>query len=287
VRKQGPNPADAERRRGLNVPIRTQSLTPDERDLLALVVAPGGALRTLALLRAILVKRRDPDLYRRIVLTDTMNQVVGKSALYNRDVLEISDFDNVYAEGFTDRGARVVRMRREPLKPKRGHGPAPIVSSASFASPVSYSSLHIPAPDKAFDLVFGTNVLSSVQDSDALIDELVRVTRPGGSLYLQNATWLSPWGGRETYPLDLFSDNLARRRHVRRHGHSPRTVHRNNYFRIRVRQVMKKLREDPRLVVVNAHPRYLPESFGWLLRVPVLNELVTMSLVVTLERTSD
>ncbi len=287
VRNDDQDAADTERRRGLNVPISAQSLTTDERDLLPLVVAPGGPLRTLALLRAILIKRRDPDLYRRIVLTDTMNQVVGKSPLYNRNVLEIADLGTSYAEGFTERGARVIRMRRELTPLKRGDRQAPIVPSESLTSEMSYTPMRIPAPDKSFDLVFGTNVLSSVENPDALIDELVRVTRPGGSIYLQNVTWFSPWGGRETSPWHLLSGNLARRLYTHKHGHAPRNSYLNNFFRMRISEVMQSLREDPRLVVVSAHPRYLPESFGWLLRVPVLNELITMSLVVTLERTSD
>ncbi|NBV27167.1 MAG: methyltransferase domain-containing protein [Actinobacteria bacterium] len=216
-----------------------------------------------------------------------MNQVVGKSPLYNRNVLEIADFDTSYAEGFIERGARVVRMRREPTPPKRGRGQVPTVSSEALTPDMSYTPLRIPATDKAFDLVFGTNILSSVEDPDALIDELVRVTRPGGSICLQNATWFSPWGGRETSPWHLLSGNLARRLYTHKHGHAPRNVYLDNFFRLRISEVMQSLREDPRLVVVSAHPRYLPESFGWLLRVPVLNELLTMSLVVTVERTAD
>jgi hypothetical protein len=50
---------------------------------------------------------------------------------------------------------------------------------------------------------------------------------------------------------------------------------------------MAHLHGDPRLVVVGAHPRYLPETFGWLLRVPILNELITMNLVIRLERKFD
>jgi hypothetical protein len=64
-------------------------------------------------------------------------------------------------------------------------------------------------------------------------------------------------------------------------------VYSQNFFRIRISEVMESLRDDPRIVVVSAHPRYLPESFGWLLRIPLVNELLTLSLVVTLERTAD
>jgi arabinofuranan 3-O-arabinosyltransferase len=278
---------EMERRRGLNIPVSAESLMTDERDLLPLVVAPNGALRSLALLRAALVKRRDPDLYRRIVLTDAMNQVVGKSPLFNRNVLEIADFETSYAEGFVERGARVTSMRRETPQPRRGFVNIADVSTDSVRPNLAYTPLQIPSEDKSFDLVFATNVLSSVEEPEALINELVRVTRPGGSIYLQNSTWFSPWGGRETSPWHLISGSFARRRYSRKHGHLPRNVYSQNFFRIRISDVMESLRDDPRIVVVSAHPRYLPESFGWLLRVPIANEMLTMNLVVTLERTSD
>ena len=278
---------DSERRRGLNVPISAQSLTTDERDLLPLVVAPRGALRTLALLRAILVKRRDPDLYRRIILSDTMNQVVGKSPLYNRNLLEITDFDTSFAEGFVERGARVTQMRRDLLPSSSDAESALDAMGTPLAPEIAYTPLRIPATEKSFDLVFGTNVLSSVEEPVALINELVRVTKLGGSIHLQDTTWYSPWGGKETSPWHLISGSLARRLYVRRNHKAPRNEFQRNFYQIRIREVMRSLHDDPRIVVVSAHPRYLPESFGWVLRVPVLNELVTMSLSVTLERVSD
>jgi len=287
VRTENQDSAITERRRGLNVPISVKSLTADERDLLPLVVAPGGALRTLALFRALLVRRRDPDLYRRIVLTDTMNQVVGKSPIYNRNVLEISDFGTLYAGGFIERGARVVRMRRELNPAIPNNRVNSTVTSESLNSDASYTVQRIPALDKTFDLVFGTNVLSSVKNPNALIDEIVRVTRPGGSIYLQNATWFSHRGRRGISPWHLLPGDLAGRRDTHKNARARRHSELDNSFPMRISAVMHSLRADPRLVVVSAHPRYLPERFGWLLRVPVLNELVTINLVVKLERTSD
>ena len=278
---------ETERRRGLNVPVSAQSLSTDERELLPLVVAPRGALRSLALLRAILVKRRDPDLYQRIVFADTMNQVVGKSPLYNRNLLEITDFDISFAEGFVERGARVTQMRRDQAP--FGDGPASVLNpeGAQQATRLEYSPLEIPTDDKSFDVVFATNALSSVEEPVALVNELIRVTKPGGSIHLQDATWYSPWGGRETSPWHLISGNLARRLYIRKYRRAPRHDYQRNFFQVSVRDAMKAFHDDPRIVVVSAHPRYLPESFGWLLRVPVLNELATMNLSVTLERVSD
>jgi hypothetical protein len=274
-----------ERRRGLNIPTRSEAHAVDERDLLPLIVATNGFQRSLALFRAILIKRRDPDLYQRIILTDSVNQVIGKSPLFNRTVLEMADFPTSYPNGFSERGARVTSMRRE--LPQQGRRfdlgttqPAQAGAPQDFYTPVS-----IPADDDAFDLVFATNVLSSVEDPIVLLNEMIRVTRPGGSLYIQNATWYSPWGGRETSPRHLISGAYARQAYYRKHGHYPRNSYGVNFFKLTIPTLMRALHDDPRLVVVSEHPRYLPESFGWLLRIPVVRELVTVNLVVHLEKT--
>ena len=268
----------AERRRGLNIPIRPQSLTVVERNLLPLIVATHGFQRSLALARAILVKRRDPDLYHRIILTDSMNQVIGKSPLYNRNVLEISDFANAYGEGLADRGARVTSIRRQTPQTSRRY------DRSGVEPDVVYTALSIPFPDAAYDLVFATNVFSSVDEPVTLLNEMVRVTRPGGSIYIQNEAWFSPWGGRETSPRHLISGAYGRQAYYRKHGHYPRSSYGVNFFRLSISKLLRLLHEDPRLVVVSEHPRYLPESFRWLLKVPVVCELVTINLVVHLEK---
>ena len=37
-------------------------------------------------------------------------------------------------------------------------------------------------------------------DPMGLIEEMIRVTRPGGLVYLSFTNWYSPWGGHEMSP---------------------------------------------------------------------------------------
>jgi hypothetical protein len=48
---------------------------------------------------------------------------VGRTAIFNRSVLEIADSDNTYANGLVERGGRVTSMRRE-VPTSRRRGPA-------------------------------------------------------------------------------------------------------------------------------------------------------------------
>jgi len=53
----------------------------------------------------------------------------------------------------------------------------------------------IPYPDASFDLVYSSNVLEHVRDPQAVIDEAVRVLKPGGDLLIVVPNYGSWWEG--------------------------------------------------------------------------------------------
>jgi SAM-dependent methyltransferase len=113
------------------------------------------------------------------------------------------------------------------------------------------SALRLPFATGAVDVCFSSNVLEHVADWEAMLAEMVRVTRPGGVVFVSFTNWLSPWGGHETSPWHYLGGHRAARG----------------------------------AVLVDAVPRYLP---GWarpLLRVPVLREFLTWNLLLVLRRT--
>jgi SAM-dependent methyltransferase len=276
-------PEQPTRRRGLNVPLKEAKEGPDEREFLDVLVAPRGPLRTFALVRAQLSRRRNPAIYEKVRVADALNQVVGQAPLYNRDILEISSTGTKLAEPLTQRGARVVTMRR--AIPVRQRGAAAVTVPAPSDDP-TYTNQAIDAPDEAFDLVYATNVLSSVREPDAILDEMIRVTRIGGAIVIHNLTWWSPWGGYETSPWHLLSGNLALARYEKKHGQRPPLVYGATLFRWRIRELTKYMKNDPRVAIVQAGPYWLPSGFSWLLKVPVIREIVTLNVAVRLERIS-
>jgi SAM-dependent methyltransferase len=58
----------------------------------------------------------------------------------------------------------------------------------------------LPVRDGCADICFSSNVLEHVADPIGLIGEMIRVTRPGGLIYLSFTNWYSPWGGHEMSP---------------------------------------------------------------------------------------
>ena len=269
-----------ERRRGLNVPESQRAISADEKELLDVVVAPRGLLRTFALIRAQFNRRRNPVLFEKIRVADAINQVVGQTPLYNRDVLEMSPVGSPLSDALVQRGARLVTMRRSSPVRRRNQ-----TSHVEFGGP-TYNNQSMEADDESFDLVYATNALSTVNGVDALLDEMIRVTRIGGTIVIHNATWWSPWGGFETSPWHLLSGNFARSRYQRKNGMPPTHSYGVTLFRLRIRDVLSYFAHDPRVVVVAAGPYWLPDAFGWLVKVPLLREIVTLNLSVRVERTS-
>ena len=246
-----------ERRRGLNMPeLRLSSSSPAETDLLDIVVAPRGLLRTFALARAQFNRRRNPALFEKVRTTDTINQIVGTAPLYNRRVLHLSHQPQSFGEILEQRGARVTTVVRATPPAQRGYVPP---NESAGSSDGHYTVLTIPAREKSFDLVYATNVLSSVPDSIPLLNEMIRVTQPGGAIVIHNATWWSWWGGFETSPWHLISGSLARRRFIRKHQSHPVNSFGFTLFRYRIKDIVNYLESDDRVVVVAAGPYWLPD----------------------------
>ena len=277
----GPTPEDGvPRRRGLNVPATAPSVVPEATEIET--IPHSGLSRSLFLLRAILKNRDNPVEWQSIVSEDSINQIVGKTPIFNRRVLDISDFSVGHAMVLVERGAHVTAMRREPPATKRALEDETLPPHVGAV--LEFTPNHIPAPDHAFDLVFATNVLSSVENPGQLLAELVRVTRPGGTLYLQNVLWYSILGGRETSPWHLVSGRVAYRHYVKRHGREPVNRFGLNFFKLTPRALTKLIATHPELAVFIVGPRYLPMRWSWTVHVPLLRTLMIQDLVVVAER---
>ena len=186
------------RRRGLNVADGPPPPVPEGEEPPPMIIPSSGLRRTYFLFRSAIALRHEPEELQALNAQDSINQVVGKTAIFNRDVLDISDAAQSNAESLTQRGARVTTMRREVPTSRRAFS-AP-TTDVEFVEHIEFTPLHIPAPDNSFDLVFATNIFSCVAEPGVLLEELVRVTRHGGTIYIQNLMWYSVWGGRETSP---------------------------------------------------------------------------------------
>ena len=114
--------------------------------------------------------------------------------------------------------------------------------------------------------------------------EMLRVTRPGGLVFISYTTWWGPWGGHETAPWHYLGGRQARRRYAGATVTSPRTSSVSPSSRSRSPTACAGSRSQQDADVVHVLPRYNPWWSRWLLHVPVVREVVTWNLVLVLRK---
>ncbi len=90
--------------------------------------------------------------------------------------------------------------------------------------------MQLPFADDSFGVTYSSNVLEHVSEPWTMADEMVRVTRPGGLVFLSYTLWYGPWGGHETAPWHFLGGHRAARRYEKKHGHPPKNVFGTSLF---------------------------------------------------------
>lgn len=146
------------------------------------------------------------------------------------------------------------------------------------------SGMRLPFRDECLDLCYSSNVLEHVPDPWQMADEMLRVTRPGGVVFISYTVWFGPWGGHETAPWHYLGGRFARRRYRRTHGHEPKNRFGESLFAVTVRAGLDWARSQSDAEVVDLVARYNPRWAQWLIRVPLVREVVTWNLVLVLRK---
>ena len=220
--------------------------------------------RSVRLLRAFRTEQAQPAAYYASLARDTSRQLSQYQNLTGRLVVDVGGGPGFFVREFRAAGARALCLDTDSgelaAMGRPGHGSA--VGSA----------LRLPLASGVADVCFSSNVLEHVADWQAMLAEMVRVTRPGGIVFVAFTNWLSPWGGHETSPWHYLGGERAARRYQRRHGKPPKNQYGRSLYPVSVASALSWARSAPGAALVDAVPRYLP---GWtrpLLRVPVLRE---------------
>lgn len=231
-----------------------------------------GLGRSVHLFKSFLVEQTDPDRFYGDLANDSVLTLADHTPLDGRFVLDIGAGPRQFAEAFRQRGARYVAVDHDST-----------VSSVADGG-VTGSAMALPFADACADVVFSSNLLEHVPDFESVADEMVRVTRPGGVLYLSYTNWWSPWGAHEASPWHWLGNGYAVRRYVRRNGHQPKNRLDETLYRVSVVQGLAWARGRADVEVLAVRPRYLPDAARHLLKVPGLRELATWNLLLILRR---
>jgi SAM-dependent methyltransferase len=234
--------------------------------------------RTFRLFRLFLAEQSEPELFYRELAADSVTQVARYADLPGRVVLDIGGGPGHFTAAFRARGARSLLVEPDPAELlARGEPPRGAVRGDGMALPVA---------DGGVDVCFSSNVLEHVPDPSAMLAEMIRVTRPGGLIYLAFTNWYSPWGGHEMAPWHYLGARYAERRYLRRTGRLPKNKPGTGLFPVHVGPTLRSVRTRGDVVVLAAQPRYYPRWSRFVLRVPGLREVVTWNLLLVLRKGS-
>jgi SAM-dependent methyltransferase len=232
--------------------------------------------RSIRLLREFRYEQPDPARFYTALAEDSAGQLARYADLDGATMLDVGGGPGYFRDAFTRAGARYVALDSDVGELARIGRIAP--------GTVVGSGMQLPFVDGAFDVTYSSNVVEHVSDPWLMADEMLRVTRPGGTVFLSYMVWFGPCGGHETAPWHYLGGRRARRRYVRRHGHEPKNRFGESLFKVTVRDGLAWASRQQQGEVVARLPRYNPWWSRWLVRVPLVREVVTWNLVIVLRR---
>ena len=232
--------------------------------------------RSLFLFNEFRYEQPDPARFYTALAQDSAAQVGQYADLDGALLLDVGGGPGYFRDAFMAAGATYLALDSDvgELAGAGEIGPGTVIGSG----------MDLPFRDGSVDVCYSSNVLEHVPDPWRMAAEMVRVTRPGGLAFISYTTWFGPWGGHETSPWHYLGGRLARRRYARKHGHEPKNKYGESLFAVTVAEGLRWAREQDLATVVHLIPRYNPWWSRWLLKVPVLREVVTWNLVIVLRK---
>ncbi|MBF9131278.1 methyltransferase domain-containing protein [Plantactinospora sp. S1510] len=238
--------------------------------------------RSVALFRGFLHEQSDPDRFYSLLADDSVRQLRSYVDLVGARVLDVGGGPGYFATEFRRAGAAYIG-----LDPAVGDFAA---AGAAVSGMVRGSGTALPVRSGGVEVCYSSNVLEHVAEPEAMLDELVRVTRAGGTVFVSFTPWLSPWGGHETSPWHFLGGERARRRYLRRNGREPKNRVGHTLFPVSAARAMRWARAARRagaIDIVDVLPRYHPGWARWVARVPVLREALTWNFTMVLRKAAE
>lgn len=243
--------------------------------------------RSLGLLRSFPLEQSDPDAFYSGLARDTVELVAdlwadagdlppaGPGArLPGLTVLDVGGGPGYFSGAYAAEGARYVSV-----EPDVGEMSA---AGLDQAGSVRGSGMSLPIRSGSVDVCISSNVAEHVPEPWTMAEEMCRVTRPGGLVVVSYTLWYGPFGGHEMGVTHYLGGHRARRLYERRHGRPPKNVYGESLFRVGCAEGLEWARGTGSGDLLAAFPRYHPRWAWWLVRVPVVREVLVSNLVVVL-----
>jgi SAM-dependent methyltransferase len=235
--------------------------------------------RSLRLFRAFLSEQHNPDYFYTALATDSVAQLSVYTDLSDALVIDVGGGPGYFRQAFVDVGARYVPVDSDM------HA----LSTRDIGQPgcpdrIVGNGMSLPFREGVADVCYSSNVLEHVRQPWIMAEEMLRVTRPGGIVFISFTVWLSPWGGHETAPWHYCGGARAARRYRRIYGRDPKNVYGASLFPVSVGQALAWARRTERGQLIGAFPRYHPRWAWGISRVAGVREFLTWNLAMVMRR---
>ena len=237
----------------------------------------GSLARSRALFAAYGFEQSDPARFYSFLAADSARQVQHYVDLQSRTLLDVGGGPGYFADAFRALGARYVGLDADA-------GELSLHGREVTADTVLGSGMALPFGTGCVDVCYSSNVLEHVPEPELMADEMVRVTRAGGTVFLSYNNWFAPNGGHETAPWHYLGGHRAAERYARTHGRRPKNDYGSTLYKTSVAQMLRWLDRQQGLDVLAVIPRYHPSWAGWVVRVPLVREVVTWNLLLVLRK---
>ena len=235
--------------------------------------------RAAGLLNDFRFEQSDPARFYGAIATDTavMAESLHPDGLEGTVVLDVGGGPGYFADAFRDRGGHYISAEPDASEMHAG--------GLEHRASVRASGQHLPFATGSMDICLSSNVVEHTGKPWEMAAEMLRVTRPGGTVILSYTLWYGPFGGHEMGLTHYVGGARAARWYTKRHGHPPKNLYGTSLFRVTAGQGLawaRSVDDDAELVL--AFPRYLPSWMWWVMRVPVIREVLGTNLVLVLRK---
>jgi SAM-dependent methyltransferase len=232
--------------------------------------------RSIRLFREFRYEQPDPARFYTALAEDSARQLGRYVDLSGLTMLDVGGGPGYFRDAFRAAGATYFSLDADAGELS---GMGDIASGTVIGS-----GMQLPFADGSLDVTYSSNVLEHVSDPWRMAEDMLRVTRPGGVVFLSYTVWYGPWGGHETAPWHYLGGRFARRRYARQHGKEPKNKFGDSLFKVTVRDGVRWARQQRTAEVLDLTPRYNPWWTRWVLRVPGVREVATWNLAIVLRK---
>ncbi|SFC02668.1 Methyltransferase domain-containing protein [Nocardioides terrae] len=232
--------------------------------------------RSLRLFADFRHEQDDPRRFYTALAADSVGQLGVYADLDGATVLDVGGGPGYFRDTFTAAGAAYVALDADvgELSGQGEIAPGTVIGDG----------MRLPFADDSVDVCYSSNVLEHVPDRARMAEEMLRVTRPGGIVFLSYTLWWGPWGGHETSPWHLLGGRYARRRYLRTQGREPKNRFGESMYAVTAAEMLRWSGRQQRAQVLLRAARYHPRWARWIVRVPLVGEVLSWNLLLVLRK---